>query len=168
MIGSSGLKQGPVLSALRPAVQKRAESYQNNRADWVWGQDVILQGSAVTLRFHVGSTLVMELEEVEAIINNLKLAATEINISAIFFRVYLQMRTSLSRSYFLLSYSCKQVFSECKLAKSVVRYQRCQNESLNNKKQWEYNEEVAASRQGGGLPWFDTKHSGAQSGPGNT
>lgn len=45
---------------------------------------MILQGSAVTLRFDVGSTLVMELEEVEAIINNLKLVATEINISAAF------------------------------------------------------------------------------------
>lgn len=29
-----------------------------------------------------------------------------------------------------------------------MRYQRCQNESLNNKKQWEYNEEVAASQRG--------------------
>lgn len=26
-----------------------------------------------------------------------------------------------------------------------MRYQRCKNETLNNKKQWEYNEEVAAS-----------------------
>lgn len=31
---------------------------------------MILQGSAVTLRFHMGGTLVMELEEVAAVINS--------------------------------------------------------------------------------------------------
>lgn len=38
---------------------------------------MILQGSAVTLGFHVRGTLVMELEEVAAIINNPLVSITE-------------------------------------------------------------------------------------------
>lgn len=48
----------------------RTRSYQDHGADGVGGQDVVLQGSAVTLGLHVGGTLVMELEKVEALINN--------------------------------------------------------------------------------------------------
>lgn len=39
-------------------------SYQYDGADGVGGQDVILQGSAVTLGLHVRGALVMELEDV--------------------------------------------------------------------------------------------------------
>lgn len=42
----------------------RGGSYQYDGADGVGGQDVILQGSAVTLGLHVRGALVMELEEV--------------------------------------------------------------------------------------------------------
>lgn len=42
----------------------RGVSYQYDGADGVGGQDVILQGSAVTLGLHVRGALVMELEEV--------------------------------------------------------------------------------------------------------
>lgn len=38
---------------------------------------MILQGSTVTLRFHVGGTLVMELEEVAPIINSQLVSITE-------------------------------------------------------------------------------------------
>lgn len=38
------------------------EPYQDDGADGAGGQDVVLQGSAVTLWFHVGGTLVMELQ----------------------------------------------------------------------------------------------------------
>lgn len=43
------------------ADRRRARSYQDDGADRVGGQDVILEGSAVTLGLHVGGTLVMEL-----------------------------------------------------------------------------------------------------------
>lgn len=45
-------------------VWDRGGSYQYDGADGVGGQDVILQGSAVTLGLHVRGALVMELEEV--------------------------------------------------------------------------------------------------------
>lgn len=39
-------------------------SYQDDGTDGAGGQDVILQGSTVTLGLHMGGTFVMELEEV--------------------------------------------------------------------------------------------------------
>lgn len=38
-------------------------SYQNDGADGIGRQNVVLQGAAVALRLDVGGTLVMELEE---------------------------------------------------------------------------------------------------------
>lgn len=40
-------------------------SYQNNRADGIRRQDVVLQGAAVALRLDVGGTLVMELKKLK-------------------------------------------------------------------------------------------------------
>lgn len=71
MIGSSAhtLKRARLGSAAAPLTGRGGRSYQDDGADGVGGQDVILQGSAVTLGFDVGGTLVMELEEAEEGIN---------------------------------------------------------------------------------------------------
>lgn len=79
---------------------------------------MILQGSAVTLRFHMGSTLVMELEEVGAIINS----QTSVSNSTCL-RIHRQvnaqdlfaLHVSLPLFSFLLTCNHKQVFSGCKL-----------------------------------------------------
>lgn len=101
------------------ADQRGVKSYQDDGADGAGGQDVILQGSAVTLRFHVGGTLVMELEEVASVINS-KRVSVAAHVEVYIFRYYAQdlfaLHVSLLVFDFLLTCNHKQVFSGCKLA----------------------------------------------------
>lgn len=129
----------------RPVGSEGGSSYQDDGADWVGGQDVILQGSAVTLGLDVGGTLVMELGEAEEGINQKLEARSAPDLRRRSFLVSFASHVLLLLLYFLSFRGCKQVFSECKLVQWLVRYERCKKQTLNNKKQWEYNEEKAAS-----------------------